>query len=84
LFEQLLQLRFAVLLLADRLGVDAERDVVGEDPAVDLPQVYITLAPVAEGGDEDVSGARERQGATAERKQDGETPSHIIARWRAG
>ena len=47
--QQRPQLRLAVVVLADRLGVDAERDVVDEDPAVDLAQVYITLAPIDEG-----------------------------------
>ncbi len=47
--EQSPQLRPPILLLAHRLGVDAERDVVDEDAPVDLAQVDATLTPVDEG-----------------------------------
>ena len=42
------QLRLAVAVALDRLGVDAERDVVDEDPAVDLGEVDAALAAVDE------------------------------------
>ena len=47
------QLRLAVALALDRLGVEAERDVVDEDAAVDLGEVDPPLAAV----DERVEGA---------------------------
>ena len=47
--EDRAQLRLAVALALHRLGVDAERDVVDEDPAVDLGEVDPALAAVDEG-----------------------------------
>ena len=43
------QLRVAVPLALDRLGVHAERDVVHEHAAVDLGEVHHSLAPAGEG-----------------------------------
>ena len=43
------QLRLAVALALDRLGVEAERDVVDEHPAVDLGEIDPPLATADEG-----------------------------------
>ena len=46
--EQGAQLRVAVALALDRVGVEPERDVVDEHPPVDLGQVHAALTAVDE------------------------------------